>query len=105
MIPTRRPIHLHIRPWLQEKATPKWYRAVSCENLTEWSERRRDIPRCGGRRGAPDCWMGITGGERGPRQAHKILRGGGIFLVGGGGVARGKEEAGGGRRGGVGGGG
>src|SRR5260370_2291165 len=43
MFLARRPIHHHIRPLPQKKATPKWYRAVYCENLTGWSERRRGI--------------------------------------------------------------
>jgi len=58
MFLAERPMHYHIRPLLQNKATPKWYRAVHFKNLTAWAERRRGIPRRGERR------FGVQGGGR-----------------------------------------
>jgi hypothetical protein len=39
MFLTGRAIHIYIRPLLQKKATPKWYRADYFENLAGGAER------------------------------------------------------------------
>jgi hypothetical protein len=73
MFLARRPIHHHIRPLPQKKATPKWYRAVYRENLTEWSEQRRDIRDVAGAEclSILDC---VYRRESDVRQVHKLRR-------------------------------
>src|SRR5260370_23536293 len=66
MFLARRPIHHHIRPLQQKKATPKWYRAVYRENLTGWSERRRGIPRRCGSRESLDSRLRLSAGKGRP---------------------------------------